>query len=274
MPVKFTFFMEQKTYGWSESFYQDRVDLGLNFVLDATNVATARAALLGAQGRVSYARISTTQTVAPETALVSFVGGGSSGLSGNAALPSDHPDTALLLRFNNLGNTKAKLMYLRGQPDSLVDAGGIYVPTAAWATVGTTWLNALKTAQMGWLARGLKARIGITAVDTLPSGQLRYTLAAAFFAAPSIGKSVVCNIKGARGATNINGSQTVVITSTTTCESLRPIPTFAYQGGATMTTWTQQFFPIETFRTLRAVERKAGRPSYQSPGRRRVRRVG
>lgn len=274
MPLKVTFFFTQKTYGWSESFYANREDIGLAPVPNAVSMAKARAAMLGNEGRVSYVRFATTGAQPHQVHIERLGTWADGGIVGRETQPSDHPDTALLLRFQNAAQTRHKLLYCRGQPDELVEAGGLYSPKAYWGAAGAEWLRWIKINEFGWFSRGARTRGNISAIDVQPSGQIRYTMAAPFFLDGLVGANLQVNVKSVRGATNVNGTQIVTVISTTIAESLRPIPTFPYSGGGTMSYYAAAFNLIDTFKTVRAVERKAGRPSYQSPGRRRVRRVG
>jgi hypothetical protein len=80
-------------------------------------------------------------------------------------------------------------------------------------------------------------------------------------------------ITGIQGATQLNGIHIVKPTSKTVFTTKFPIAAFPYTLGGIVTYATKGIVKTTSIQASRVTERKPGRPSYLSPGRRRARRA-
>ena len=260
-----TLFFSQSGYGWSESLWQNMGpdDTLATFAPRAVSLAQKRAPLLGAQGSIIAARLSVDGVF--RDALYADI---AAPLVGTATQVSDAPDTAILVDCSSIVGTKHKKVFLRGVWDSVVDLGGTYVPSAAWQTRFNAWAGELINGNWGWLTRSGRVSALITGAVQLVGGNVGVTLGGPLTGIP-FGVKTRVQISGVKGAYQLNGSQLVVASAVDAFATANRISIFPYTAGGRATWSTPAFQAIQVAVPGRIVERKVGRPSYKSPGRRK-----
>lgn len=168
--------------------------------------------------------------------------------------------------------------FLGGPLDVSVEDGGTVNP--AKGNLGASfasWRSVMISAQLGWLARSVIAEDVITAVDTLDSGLVSFTVPADVVGAMTAGVKYQARIRGLNeGRSPLNGELQVMVGSPTTLVSVKPLAyTYEQIGGH-----IRVYKPVLTFvdyggleLSLQAAKHKRGRPFGLPPGRaaRRVR---
>lgn len=270
---KHTYFLQQWSNGWTESWY-----CGVNLLMSsqieiARNYANQRAKGLATEASIRYARI-TDLSVTPHPVWVETIGRAGVGVGAGIPSAADFADTSVMVRCYNAAQTRSKIVYVRGIPDSIINDGGEYQPTAAFNKFITDWSDFMRSQGMGWLGVNAPTLGNITAMVQNASGQVDVTSSANLFGATPAGTHVVLRMTGVLGPRNLNGQFTCVVTSGTTFTTLRRIAIFPYLGGGRVRYSSTNLIQVNTATGIRTVERKAGRPSFQSPGRRKARVLG
>lgn len=265
--IRATWFFQQQGYGWTENLWLNGTDSDLNSYTGKVNdYAVKRAVLSGNETFIIGARWSV-ENVFRDALGLDFPG---SGLQGKTTQESDSPDTALLVHMRNTGGTKRRNHFLRGVWDSVVKTGGLYTPTAAWTGYLNAWKAEISQKGWGWLTRGNRVQQNVTAVIQTAGGQVDVTTAGVLFPLP-LPSSANVSISGVSGAFQINGPQIVVPTQQDRFLTRNRIAIFLYNSGGRVTYTTPVFQGIDEAGVSRVVERKVGRPSGKSPGRRKAR---
>jgi len=270
---KHTYFFTQRETGWSESWYNGT---GLSMgeqITKAQAYANQRSKSLAAQSFIRYARI-TDLSVTPHPVWVETLGPAGTGIGGGIASASDFVDTAVLVRVFNAPQTRRKNLYVRGIPDSIIDAGGVYTPSAAFNKGIADWMEYLKNNGFGWLGVTGAAQGNITAMTQAASGQVDIQSSAALFGALAVGQHVVVRFVNVLGPLNMNGQWTCIVQSATALTTLRRVAIFPYLGSGKVRYSGTDLIQVNNGTGVRTVERKGGRPSYQSAGRQKARVVG
>jgi hypothetical protein len=132
----------------------------------------------------------------------------------------------------------------------------------------------------GWKGNTAPLHNPVIAITQNPSGQVDITvgpqpvtLLLPFTPFP-VGYRLQIRLFGLKGCGNLNRTLSVTVTGNATCTTEQRIPFFAWLGSGTMTSNQKVVYPAANFALTRAVERRAGRPSYLSRGRRKGLPVG
>ncbi len=273
---KFTFFFEQVGYGWTESWY---TDTGTSPPLSSANVQAIvdgyvvnRRRFLADTATLTYARYSAVQPPTTQGQKQSFVIEVQNQGQDNSG---DLSFTAALCRCQDLSRLHTKNWYIRGVNDALFTDGGVFTSVNGFLkNVGTffTWMSGV---QMGWQGStgGLQYPL-VTAVQNA-GNWVDITLAVnpttgnnPFVGLPD-GYRTQVRFNQIRGATQLNGQQTVIVKTTNTCRTEDLLAIFPYVVGSGYMVYAPKVvYPVEFFNIYRGVERRAGRPSFLSRGRR------
>lgn len=264
--VRATLFFEQLGRGWTESYWRDSGSASLADQFAIVDVLAAkRIKCSGVQTFLRYARVSA-EGVFRDAAVRTYTGAGLPGLSSEN---SDVPTTCLLVRCRNATFTKLKFVYLRGIWDSIVTAGGTFIPGASFTAYFNDFAAALVQGAWGWLGADVTTKVNIANVVQELNGTVTITAAANVFPGPPFPRTTV-RIAGVQGAVAINGPQIVQATAATICHTTKRIPIFPYTTGGTLAYQTKALIPITQATPDRIAERKVGNVSYVSRGRRRA----
>jgi len=272
---KCTILFQQGSYGWSENHFLAEPSSTLEFEMGKLEtLAAKRIALCGKQTYISYLKVSN-ETVQRDVR-VKYLGGKDSGaLVGRSTVDSDVPTTAILIKRNNTLLSKSAILYLRGVwDDVIIEGGAVRQDSATWTSAYNGWKAEMLT---GWGFVGkdtaTPARQNVSLVQSDVNGFVLITTAGNVFDVSQVGKNTKIFISGVQGSASINGTQIVRVTGLTTCTTVKRIPIFDYIGGGFVTNYLPKFYSNFDVVSTRVVERKAGRPSYQSRGRSRARTV-
>jgi hypothetical protein len=285
---KVTFFYTVNTYGFSESWYVPSGTTYLAVLNQCYAYISRRMACSGAQTFCTYFRVSsiflpTTRTAAVFTANPN--GGSVQGTFNAFNSETDDASVAILVKCYASTNNFVKNWYMRGIPDVEVEQGGLIAldPTfrLALGTLGTF----LFQSQWGWLASVRPATLTgpIQSITQGPTGQVFFTMNVNI-TPPGYGQNqdFQARCSGAKGVSNLNGPLTIYSSGVTGLSyGTRDVIWIGslyvpLTGTLTVRTPTLVAVNVPTLggiQAFRVVTRKAGRPSYQSPGRRRNRLV-
>jgi hypothetical protein len=259
-------FFAQRTYGWSESAWFNGISNDLNSYFGQIDaLAQKRIKLCGITTTLPFVRWSQ-EGVFRDVALWGYPGGG---LPGTAAKDSDAPSTALLLALRNGLATRHRNIYLRGIWDEGVVTGGVYTPSVAYVALMNDYLAQLVAGGWGWLGNNTTTESILTNVVQNVNGTVDLTAAAAVLPGPFPQEATI-RVSGVLGASQVNGVQIVRASSATQFNTKKRISIFPYQAGGKARYSTKDLILIAGGTVRRVVERKPGRPSYQSRGRRRA----
>lgn len=265
--IRATWFFQQLEYGWTETLWIDGASLDAVPVQQAVDrYAQKRIKLSGAQTRLKYYRISL-EGVFRDARGFTYPGGGLAGMTGKA---SDAPQVALLTYFRTLAGGSTRLQYLRGIWDEIVFEGGTYTPGADFISRFDDWRAQVFNDAWGWYGVTARQQANVTAVVQDPAGTVSVTLDGNIFAGPPFVGTTV-RIAGVLGATQINGQQIITPTAANAFKTRRRISIFPWTTGGRVTNVTKGLIPVQVIAPFRIVERKVGRPSYLSRGRRPAR---
>lgn len=271
--------------GWSESFYWLSTDGNLQSAETlVTPLMQKRAACLASGYILQVFRNEQVQNpVGTKVLRVSDLA--EPGYTGNPAWGAATPNLALLLSWQNQGNTQQKKQYFRGLPGQIGDLGkvadfgnpaiaGFYTALAAWA-------SSMQNFAAGWLVQSVTSTLTITAYTVDPvTAQVYFTVTVpggfvwpVAFGAPT---RVYVSIPG---KSPLDGPLTVIPQTLTTCftpgsHPTAPLPTgqigqMKLKAPSLVTlTPVQQGVANGGIFPQRIISHKTGRPSYASRGRR------
>jgi hypothetical protein len=167
--IKATFFMECNCYGWSESWYKDfpsSRSLESIVTSEAQALAEIRQGMLASPAKLVALSVSDESVDGDSDLRYRNMDGTCPGLA-------DSPHTGILVTCRSHSPKGRKHVFIRGQPDDVVMNGGRFIPAApgdpAGAGVvefiirGTSYFEALKSGEWGWMANSQ------TAVGTIDS---------------------------------------------------------------------------------------------------------
>jgi hypothetical protein len=265
--IRVNFFFQQQGYGWTDTQWTQGTDTDIRaYFAKANALAAKRIACSGAQTFLTAVRISAEGIFRDATG--TFYPG--DGLQGTATQISDAPATALLIGMKDVTATKARNVFLRGVWDSCVDEGGKFIPTAAYTAKLNAYFAELTQQNWGWLGATSRNVANVMTATQDPSGVVLVSVNADLFVAPFPVLGSV-RISGVLGATQLNGQQIISGSAARNFSTRRRISIFPYTTGGKVTFNTKAFIPVLVCATKRIVERKPGRPSYLSAGRRKAR---
>lgn len=272
--AKCTIGFQQDTYGWTESYYLNNATVSLTD--EAAKLAALipkRIALSGQQTFVSFAKLSN-ETLQRDVLLSYYGDINTSPYKGTSGQDSDFRDTSLLVQRKNLNRTSRAPMYLRGIWDTLVQLGGNFRPSVMWTGLWNQYVAEL-TGANGWGFLGKDpagpVKVSIANVVQAANNSVTITTNNNTFTVGQIGTKIKIFVSGVQGAGIVNGNQIVVPSTAKICETVKRIPIFPYISGGFLTNSVPVFNLISAVDYTRAVERKAGRPLYQSRGRAKAR---
>lgn len=273
--AKCTIVLKQGSYGWTESYFRDSPtpDLSAEFVaLQALTVK--RIACSGKQTFVPYLKVSN-ENIKRDVRVAYYGELGVSIYVGQSGKDSDFQDTALLVKRFNTNRTSNAPLYMRGIWDECVDLGGQFDPTPAWLANWGAFRGELLN--NGWQFVGRDPatpdRKMINSVIQMATKQVGFTLAGNLFNLGQVGQKAKIFASGILGAAAVNGPNIVNVTAQNACNTVKHIPIFDYTSGGFMSQNLPILFPITNVDYFRVLERKVGRPLYQSRGRSPVRKV-
>lgn len=265
MPVlKCTLFFKQQGPGWTETYYKTISDADLaSFLPIATTLAQKRILCSGAQTQLYCIRLSREgvfRDVYPR-----FVS-----MFGTTAKDSDAATTCVDFLFQNAARTKSKYTYARGVWDEAITVGGVFTPSPSYVAILNAWYAELAAQEWGWMGVTDPVESFITNVVANENKTVAVTMATPLFPEPLANYAQV-RISGVGGAIQLNGQFVVKVKSTTTFDTKYPLAIFPYTVGGKVRFSTKVCVPIVHAIATKVGERKVGKPSYQSPGRRRAR---
>lgn len=261
-----TIFMQQQGYGWTESYFSDYFASYNPALIALRALIQKRALCSGSNTNFKYLRIS-------DVALFRDVlGEAIVGLNGSGGGFSDAPATALLVKMNGLAQSPSKITYMRGIPDAIVTQGGLYQPDAAFLAGLDAFKAKLLQGQWGWMGSLPQAPAFIGTCTQNANGTWTVVTQTDIFAGP-FPRVVKVRIAGILGAPALRGTRNMTATGVRTSTTVTPVYTSAYAGGGTITASAKQLIKIIDLEGQRIIERRPGRPSYLSRGRRAARRV-
>lgn len=265
--IRVNLFFQQQGYGWTETYWTQGTDTDIrSYNTKVNNLANKRAVCSGAQTFITASRISAEGVFRDATG--AFFPG--DGLQGTATQISDAPATALLVGMKDISAAKARNIFMRGIWDSCVDEGGKFIPTAAYSAKLNAFFAEIVQQNWGWLGATTRTTAGVMTVTQDPSGVVLVAVNADIFVAPFPVLGTV-RISGVLGATQLNGQDIISASDARHFSTRRRISIFPYTTGGKVTFNTKAFIPALVCTAKRIVERKPGRPSYLSAGRRKAR---
>lgn len=271
--AKVTLCFQQGIYGWTESYFLNNPSDTLTAELTKANaLANKRLPMSGADTSVRFIKVSNEQQNR-DVLIDNTVYGGATGK------PSDAPDTAILTRRLSTDPASYSPLYLRGVWDELIKNGGQIDPSNAdWNAAYSGWRGLLNDTTAGWgfIARDLSA-VQISLIGNVvqnANGTVRVTTEDPIFGGgSSVGERFKGFVSGVTGAASVNGSNVYIVRGANFADTEKRIPIFPYVSGGKFTFNTLKFFKISGTQLLRVIERKVGRPSYASRGRRPARKL-
>jgi hypothetical protein len=283
MAAKFTFFFHQGEYGWSESWHSPTNYTFAQATLAINQYCIKRSKMLTPNGFIDFGRYSQLQPFALQGFRQSFViaaNGVRGPIPGALPTPGDASFVTALCQIWDATFTHSKPWYIRGIDDASVVEGGELIPTAAFSKGFSDTFAWIVNQGWGWQGNLSPLHNLVSAVTQNATGQVDITvlpqpITGAFpFTAFPIGYRLQIRLFGLIGPGNLNTSLSVVVKGPATCTTERRMSIFPWTGGGTMTSNQKTVWPAYQSSLTRAVERRAGRPSYQSRGRRRGKPVG
>jgi hypothetical protein len=282
MTLKYTFIYINVTpgfgaEGFSESWFSGETGITPQSAINAREYLNLRLAFSGLQTFCTHIRISTLGS--PRQVQVISLGNvpaaqrqGGGRLGGDKNLDSDFTDTAFLVRKTSTVPPSFGFTYLRGIDDDFVEKGGAYTPSAAMNTAFNLWVAKVVALTWGWYGvSGLQpAPQNVGAITVLASGQIQIVLGAALFLIGDVGKNKLCTVSGVQGAKTANGTYIFRVLDPVTAVSLKPRAILPYTVGGKMVFRNRAYIPMTSGSIDRVVSRKAGRPLYQSAGRKKT----
>lgn len=255
--------------GWTESYYQNRVDNNLVLASNQLReVCNSRVKLLGDGYRIQGWRVSFITNDAGER-----IRGGSYPIQEEIFPPGNNPDgdfsdTSILIEWKNLDATRLKNTYMRGVWDVEVIGEGAKAKGALYLQYFNDFKAKILQYQYGWYGRVPNtAQVGVLGYLSSATDVVTITMKANIFDAGTIGKPVLVNFTGINTKSRINGQQVVIPTSTTACELKKPLAVGPYVNGGFARVLGYEFVPISEGNMARVVSRKTGRPLFASRGR-------
>ena len=262
--IRATLFFEQEGYGWSEGYWLNGANPDLrSYGAVVDRLAQKRIWLSGGNTRLRYSRWSE-EGVFRDSFGATYPG---LGLRGDPAQESDEPNTALLTRFRDPTGRHLKNLYLRGVWDLVVKEGGVYTPTPAYTARFDDFRAQLIQDLWGWRGSTSKIQALITNVAQDASGTVTITTGSNVFAGPFPQLAQV-RVAEVLGSTEINGVLVGRANSATTFQTKNRISIFPYLSGGRLTFNVYGHILIDIALVSRVANRKVGRPSYKSVGRR------
>lgn len=270
MRCNFIFF--QQGYGWSLTFFRTLTDTNPypDMQAKALTLAQKIQSMLGNNTYINGWRISDEATFRDVS--LKFYGTGNAGLQGTQG-QSAPPAVCLLVKHNSVMNAAPSAYRpLRGIPVSMVQNGGIFVPSGGWQTAFNQYIAQLAADQWGWLGATIRQQKDIQSVFSNGNNTQTVTMQGAFAGVP-LGETKTVSISRLKtGAQQLNGIRKVKFSTASVFTTEAAIPITPYVTGGRVL-WSQKTFVADagTGGWQRIAERKPGRPYYLSRGRRLVR---
>jgi hypothetical protein len=268
--TKVTLIFSQGKSGWTESWY-----LGSNtgqFVSEQASVnliVPFRMALAGNQTSLDFVRLEDARTT--RAVFVMKIG-----QVGTAGSDSDFVDTRVLVRRVDSTRAKSSRYFMGGIPDICVVQGGVFSPPTFWNAAFNKFTTQLRIEGWGWVGTNplVQKKGPITSLVAAAGNQVIIGAAGTPFAGVVVGSRVRFSVSGIKGAASVNGTWTGVVQDASHVQTIDQIPFFPWVNNTgTLIYNTLAIIAIDTQSFLRTVERKAGRPLFQSRGRSRIRRL-
>lgn len=275
--VRFTFF-HPRGYGWSETWYKltDQTSLSRFFVTDVQPLAQARAGMLSSQCILESASSSFDPTPKGDSFLKYVNITGFLPPTQNPPPGTEFADTSwtgILFQFYNTTDRYRKAVFTRGQPDDVIAPSGqlgLGAGYAAWEAAAREWAGLITDKGWGWMRNDVGDKK--TIVDIGPSIDdptlISVVTSAPIFPAPGLDPVYArVRINFPKTRTEVNGSWTVQVLSTTGCNIITPMALFPIANQGTMRLYTPIFQVSTEYSIQKACDRRAGRPLLRTPGR-------
>jgi Ubiquitin-activating enzyme E1 FCCH domain len=264
------FFKDVNGAGWSETIYNTAANLtqaiaALGFLMPA------RIALCGTNSGLFYGRVSDDLVKRDSQILVNPPGNAYPNRGSVSNLASD--DVVIRIEGTNLVGpafTVRRSLALRGTPVSITGAAGVFVGTAQWNNAFDNWVNTLVNG--GWAIRYRDSTVPNFPIAVVGQNLANGVVTITTSIAHTFAFRDTVQIKGCLGATEINGSWTVLTVADNTHFTIQTNQIVgAYIGGGSVTKYPYALARINSVQIIRCATHKAGRPFDQLRGRRRVR---
>jgi hypothetical protein len=272
-----TFAFSGKKQGWSESyvFPADNTTPLLLFGTTIQPIAIARANLLAREYvldacRVAKIRLGDGTPVKRQVKLFSPDLGPSLQTVANTG---EQPRSCLVVQASGADGQGTKHVFMRGIPDAIAIDGGDIDPNGAggFGARFATWRGLMLAAGAGWLG-DLKVGepFNVEGYVSNPGLTVSFSLAGTPLNGVAVNSRVPIRFKQINGKSKLNGLQTVIVDSPSSCTTVRAIAVADYTAGGV----GQRYNPIRPFHAagdwgmslIRT--RDTGRPSYATRGRR------
>ena len=144
--------------------------------------------------------------------------------------------------------------------------GGLYSPVVPFVGYFDDWCAKLIADTWGWLSVVNRQCAGVLTAVQDPGGTVTVTVDNDLFVGPfPVNGSVHL---GREGAYQLNGEQLIRANSARSFTTRNRVSIFTYDAGGSVLVTEKAFKAIGALSISRVVERKVGRPSYLSRGRR------
>lgn len=270
--TKCTFAFLQGAQGWTENYYLNGASSSLQPELTrAQTLAQKRVLCSGTQTIITHVKVS--NDMVSRDVLV-----GDASYPGDPGQDSDAPDTALLMYRYGPDNAVRSQLFMRGIWDDVILAGGEFdFGNPGWTTRFNAFVAELtRSPAFGFLGRipASSKKSAIATITPTGDGRLDIVTTDNIFNGIPVGTKLKTFVSGCTGSLSVNGQQIVTAAAATRVTTLRRIPIFPYTGGGSISYTVPEFKAITRVLIERVVERKVGRPLFQSAGRRPARRLG
>lgn len=268
--MKVTFIFEARNKGWTESYYKtfSNPDPGAAKG-DAMGLATKRMGVAGLEVLMTYIRIQNVDTLRRvrlfwlETTM-----------PGVLSKPSDNPESALIVKYNDITGGRAKTTFMRGYWDQVVDFGGQYIPTVAFTNALESFFDNLRLQNWGWNGINTQTTQPLATLVQDLSGTVSGTTVGNVFTAPQVGTTIAVRFKRITQPGNLNGQNPVVVTAQNAFKTVKRIAILPWSGDGFVTASAKQIVLINEGEVTGVSERKTGRvfgsPRGRLPARRRA----
>lgn len=262
--VKVSLLFEHVGYGWSESWIYEVPSDTFDPSTDADKLASERLLMAADPVKIMYLRITRLNQLRT-VKVIPY------GITGSQSNPLNPQDCFVAKHFSATPNRIPSIREYRGIPRSIVKSDGTLEFTPAFVTRWARWNNFLANQPWGWLGEISKVKLPIKTLTQAVSGQVTITTDTDLFPAGTFPRNVKVFVSGVIGACGLGGNLVGLAIDTKTFVTNKAKCMRPYLGGGFITYGTRAFVPAaNNAQQIRLSERKPGRPSYLSAGRRRT----
>lgn len=249
------FFHTDSGFGWSEVLWQSKT-ADIDALTACRAVVPDRVALLASNCQLDYIRVSDPTVVGDSASTYIAPGDGR-----NKAIIEigDYSNTCVLVRFVNNNYPRArKILFMRGQPDVIVDSGGLLNTVGNWGRNFIVWGYSLIRNGFQILTMTYSNPVSPTAVtQDATSGQITFTCDITNVGPyPGMVNLTKFRLNPAlRGNHSLAASPAGGNFKINSKKLLRP-----YNGGGIVRSIVWNSVPIVSFEAEKVASRKSGRP--------------